>query len=583
MNRHSKPGRSVGRCARHWLAAMGLLLVACGPAPSPPVSNLGRGAAFAPSEAREEIRGPVAVTALLAHGTNDFFVDVTAPAGIGFVHQFCDTRIANILMSNGAGVAVLDFNRDGWMDLYFVNSGPLERVTRHAAETVREPNRLYRNRGDGTFEDVTDKAGVGGRGYGTAAVAADYDRDGWTDLYVVNVGANVLYRNRRDGTFEDVTEKAGVGDLGTGIGAAWADVDNDGWLDLFVANYLTFDPDTKLFFNPDAYPGPLAYRSEFNVLYRNLGNGSFADVSEQAGIRIPGHRAMSVCAFDYELDGDSDFYVCNDSTANVLLVNDGRGHFTDQATRAGVAFNALGEPAGSMTTAVGDGNGDLLPDLLVSRLGYGSFYVAGPSHVFTDRMMASGLGQLTASYIGWGNNWLDFDNDGDLDIFVANGDAHRLVGWESLLLENDGMGRFTNARRKGGHFFDTRIRGRASVTLDFNNDGAMDLVVTAMADRAFLLENRGRTGNWIRFSLEGTASNPHGWGAHVRLTAGGHAQFAEARCPSGFLGQSDPRLHFGLGKATRVERVEIRWPSGRKQELTDLTVNREYVIREAGR
>jgi len=265
----------------------------------------------------------------------------------------------------------------------------------------------------------------------------------------------------------------------------------------------------------------------------------------------------------------------------VLLVNDGRGHFTDQATRAGVAFNALGEPAGSMTTAVGDGNGDLLPDLLVSRLGYGSFYVAGPNRVFTDRMMASGLGQLTASYVGWGNNWLDFDNDGDLDIFVANGDAHRLVGWESLLLENDGAGHFTNARRKGGHFFDTRIRGRASATLDFNNDGAMDLVVTAMADRAFLLENRGRTGNWIRFSLEGTASNPHGWGAHVRLTAGGHAQFAEARCPSGFLGQSDPRLHFGLGKATRVERVEIRWPSGRKQELTDLAVSREYVVREA--
>jgi hypothetical protein len=516
----------------------------------------------------------------VAPGRADGFVDVTARAGIQFVHQFCGSRIANILMSNGAGMAVLDFDRDGWMDLYFVNSGPLEGVTRPAPGAVREPNRLYRNRGDGTFEDVTAKAGVGGRGYGSAAAAADYDRDGWVDLYVVNVGADVLYRNRGDGTFADVTDTAGVGDAGTGIGAAWADVDNDGWLDLFVANYLTFDPDAKLFFNPDAYPGPLAYRAEFNTLYRNRGDGTFEDVSAAAGIRIPGHRAMSVCAFDYELDGDSDFYVCNDSTANVLLVNDGRGRFTEQAIRAGVAFNALGEPAGSMTTAVGDGNGDGWPDLLVSRLGYGSFYVAGAGHVFTDQMMASGLGQLTADYVGWGNNWLDFDNDGDLDIFVANGDAHRLAGWESLLLENDGTGRFTNARRKAGRFFDTRIRGRGSATLDFNNDGAVDLVLTAMADRPFLLENRFRGGAWLRLRLEGTTSNPHGWGAHVHVTAGGRTQFTEARCPSGFLGQSDPRLHFGLGTATVAERIEIRWPSGRTQELTQAPVNRELEVRE---
>jgi len=557
-----------------------MVLTGCDPGPGPGSAGEGSPADRGRGASGRGTAAPAATTAPVAPGPNDTFVDVTTRAGIGFIHQFCDTRIANILMSNGAGVAVLDFDRDGWMDLYFVNSGPLEGVTHHPPGTVREPNRLYRNRGDGTFEDVTVKAGVGGKGYGTAAAAADFDRDGWVDLYVVNVGGNLLYRNLGDGTFEDVTDRAGVGETGTGIGAAWADVDNDGWLDLFVANYLTFDPDTKLFFNPDAYPGPLAYRGEFNTLYRNRGNGTFEDLSAAAGIRIPGHRAMSVCAFDYELDGDSDFYLCNDSTANVLLVNEGRGRFTDQAVRAGVAFNALGEPAGSMTTAVGDGNGDGLPDLLVSRLGYGSFYAAGVNHVFTDQMMASGLGQLTADYVGWGNNWLDFDNDGDLDIFVANGDAHRLAGGESLLLENDGQGRFTNARRKGGRFFESRIRGRGSATLDVNNDGAVDVVVTAMADRVFLLENRHRGGAWLRLGLEGTRSNPHGWGAHVRVVTGGRTRFAEARCPSGFLGQSDPRLHFGLGTATRVERIEVRWPAGRTQELTDVPVNRELRVRE---
>lgn len=558
------------------MVALGLLC-ACDQAP-PPSSRSGTPRAGA---APEELTASTAVTGPVPAGPHDGFVDVTTQAGIRFIHQFCDTRIANIIMSNGAGVAVLDFDRDGWMDLYFVNSGPLDDVTRHPPGTAREPNRLYRNRGDGTFEDRTEQASVGGSGYGTAVAAADFDRDGWVDLYVVNVGPNLLYRNRGNGAFEEISEPAGVGESGTGIGAAWADVDRDGWLDLFVANYLTFDPDTKLFFNPDAYPGPLAYSGEFNTLYRNRGDGTFEDISASAGIRVPGHRAMSVCAFDYELDGDSDFYVCNDSTANLLLVNDGRGRFTEQAIRAGIAFNTLGEPAGSMTTAVGDATGDLLPDLLVSRLGYGSFYVAAPSHIFTDQMMASGLGQLTAHYVAWGNNWLDFDNDGDLDILVINGDAHRLVGRESLLLENDGTGRFANARRKGGRFFEQRLRGRGSATLDFNNDGALDFVVTAMADRAFLVENRHARGAWLRLELEGTTSNPHGWGAHVRVTAGGRTQFAEARCPSGFLGQSDPRLHFGLGAATVVERLTVRWPSGVTQELTQVPVNRELRLREA--
>jgi hypothetical protein len=532
------------------------------------------------SRSAGEEAGALTVTPPLPAGEKDWFADVTAAAGITFVHQFCANRIANILMSNGAGVVVLDYDQDGWMDLYFVNSGPLEGVTQHAPGTRREPNRLYRNLGNGRFEDVTAKAGVAGSGYGTAAAAADYDGDGWPDLYVVNVGRNLLYRNRGDGTFEDVTQKAGVGDPGTGIGATWADVDGDGRLDLFVANYLTYDPNYKLYFNPDAYPGPLSYKGEFNVLYRNRGDGTFENISEAAGIRLPNHRAMSVCALDYDLDGDTDFYLCNDATPNVLLVNDGKGRFTEMAMKVGIAFNALGEAAGSMTAAVGDCNGDLLPDILVSRLGYGSLYLATPRGVYNDQMMASGLGQLTAEYVGWGSNFLDFDNDGDLDIFIANGDAHHLVGWESLLLENNGQARFTNAREKGGAFFDARLRARGSAVVDFNNDGALDLVVTLMGDRPFLLQNRGPVGAWLGLELRGTRSNPHGWGAHVRVTAGGRTQFAEARCPSGFLGQSDPRLHFGLGRATTVEKVEIRWPAGTTQVLENVPANQFLKVKE---
>jgi enediyne biosynthesis protein E4 len=526
----------------------------------------------------------LSVTPPLPAEPADIFEDVTEKAGVKFVNQFCDSRIANIIESNGAGGTWLDYDGDGLMDFYVVNSGPLEGVTHHAPGTTRRPNALYRNRGDGTFEDVTKKAGVGGAGYCTAAIAADYDNDGHVDLFVVGVGRCILYHNRGDGTFEDVTDRAGVANAGgTAIGAAFLDIDNDGQLDLFVANYLTFDPNYQLYFSADAYPGPLAYKAQLNKLYRNRGNGTFEDVSGPSGIQIPGHRAMSVAVLDYNRDGAPDLYLSNDGTPNVLLVNDGQGHFKDMAPQAGVAFNAMGEAAGSMAATIGDCNGDGFDDILVTRLGYGSLYMGNAKGVYDDRMMASGLGSLTAQFVGWGGCFLDFNNDGNLDIFIANGDAHYLVGWESLLLENRGDGTFEDAAAKGGVYFRTKVRARGSAVADFDNDGRMDLLVTAMGDRCFLLRNRDNSGNhWLTLDLEGTKSNRDGFGALVTVSAGGKRYFAESRCAFGFLMQSDRRLHFGLNKATTVDRIEIRWPSKQVQELTNVKVDQILKVREPG-
>lgn len=501
----------------------------------------------------------------------DWFEDVTRSAGVEFVHHFPHARIANILLSNGAGVTVLDYDNDGWMDLYFPNWGPLAGVSDKTSGTNRPPNRLYRNRGKGAFEDVTDKAGVRGAGFANAAAAGDYDGDGFTDLYVVNVGANQLYRNQGDGTFVDVTAKAGVGHAGTGISAVWLDYDCDGRLDLFVANYLTYVPENESEQNPGAYPGPLAYAGEANVLYRNRGDGTFEDVTRAAGLLTSGHRAMSVTAFDSNQDGYTDLYLANDDTPNQLWLNDGHGHFRDVAVESGAAFNSIGEAPGSMNASVGDANGDGLPDLFVTRLGYGSLYVRTDRGAYDDRMWASGLGLLTQRHVGWGGAFLDMDNDGDPDLLIGNGDAFKLDGTLPLLLENDGKGRFTDAGQKGGALFSTPINARGNAIVDLDNDGRLDAVLTALADRPFVLRNRNPAKNhWLGLSLRGTRSNRNGYGALITVTTAGRTFRTEALCPTSFLSQGDPRVHVGLASATQADRVEIRWPSGRVQALTNV-------------
>jgi enediyne biosynthesis protein E4 len=524
---------------------------------------------------------PKKPTPAFVAGRDDWFEDVTQRAGLDFVHQFCHRRIANILLSNGAGGAVFDYDIDGLPDLYLVNWGPLDGVTDPKTRAKREPNRLYRNLGGGRFEDVTQKAGLAGSGFCYAATTGDFDNDGFTDLYVVGVGRNHLYRNRGDGTFEDVTVKAGVGGGGTGIAAVFFDADNDGKLDLFVANYLTYKPEAESEQNPGAYPGPLAYPGEANVFFHNRGDGTFEEATRSAGLYAPGHRAMSVSAFDCDWDGDTDLYVCNDDTPNMLWLNDGHGHFTEVAIETGVAFNSIGEAPGSMNASIGDVNGDGLADLFVTRLGYGSLYVRADRGRYEDRMWASGLGRLTQAYVGWGGVFLDFDNDADLDLCIANGSAFVLDGTETLLLENSGQGQFIDASAKGGAVFKHPVNGRGNAVVDFDNDGRMDLLLTALADRPFLLRNRCPLNHhWLKLRLEGTRSNRNGYGARITLQAGDLTRRAEALCPTGFLLQGDARVHFGLGPRTKVDRLEIRWPSGAVQTLRNTAADQILTLRE---
>jgi hypothetical protein len=519
-----------------------------------------------------------------ATATEAVFADVTRPAGLDFVHQLrsgtAGGKIANILDSDGAGGVILDYDGDGWMDVYLVNSGASDA----SLAGKRATNRLFRNRGDGTFEDVTEKAGVAGHGFGVTAAAADYDNDGHADLLVVNFGGCILYHNQGDGTFRDVTLQAGIRTTQDGISATFLDVDGDGYLDLFIANYLVFDPAIKVPPGSSApYPGPLAYPPEFNILYRNRGDGTFEDISEQAGIRIAGHRAMSVTSLDFDLDGDPDIYVSNDGTPNLLLVNDGHGHFREEGVIKGVAFNQFGAAEGSMAACVGDCSGDGLPDLFVTRFGLPSLYLNSAGGLFEDRSTPAGIAELTSKLTSWGGNFLDFDNDGNLDLFIANGDPHFVKGMPALLLQNVGNGLFKNVSAKAGPFFAQAVNARGSGAVDFDNDGRLDLVICALGGGAILVQNRHvPTNHWLKLQLEGARGNRDGFGALVRVTVDSRCLYAECRCPTSYVFQQDPRLHFGLGGHAQAERVEIRWPGGQTQTLTNVTSDQILKIHEPG-
>ena len=512
-------------------------------------------------------------------GDDDPLRDVLAGSGIDYRHVLVDGKLDSLIESVGLGVLTFDYDGDGQQDIYFVDQGWREGVTDGAAPKNARGNRLYRNLGNMRFADVTEAAGVGDTGYGFMAIAADLDDDGDQDLYVLNDGPNVLYTNDGDGTFTDTTTAAGVGGDACSVGGAVIDADGDGRLDLYVGNYVTFDPSYKLHYSPDVFPGPLAFEPQADVLYVNKGDGTFTDGTKRAGLDIPAARAMGVSVIDANGDGRLDLYVANDATANFLFVAQGDGRFAEVAAQSGVAYGVQGEATAAMAAAVGDVDNDGKADMHVSDSGYGSLFHNAGNGLFVDRVIASGIAAPSGSWASWGGGFLDYDLDGALDLYLANGDLHRATGRPDLLFHGRGDTHFDDESTAAGAWFRAERMGRGAALADLDSDGRMDVVVCHIHDAPALLHGRAPVGrHFVTLDLRAKPGNANSYGARVTVTAGErtHAETHVPRC--GYLGQGDPRMLIGLGDATRVDRVEIVWPDGETQTFEGLDADRVYVV-----
>ncbi len=532
----------------------------------------------------------VCVVALAARGetTLPIFNDATRQAGISFNHCMGARKISNIVEATGSGCGWLDYDQDGKLDLYVVNGCYLEGVNdpNSPFKGKRMTSHLYRNNGDGTFTDVTEKAGVGNENhYGMGVLVGDYDNDGRPDLYVTSYDRNTLYHNNGDGTFTDVTEKAGVGCGRWSTGAAFIDYDNDGNLDLFVGVYLEYDSKYRLFYEADVYPGPLSYPAQSSVLYHNNGDGTFTDVTEKAGVGLKG-RAMGVLTVDYDDDGWPDIFVANDNTANFLYHNNGNGTFSELALTAGVGFGQHGNAAASMGGDWGDYDHDGKLDLIVPAMGYNALYRGLGKGLFEDVAMGVGLAVISGQYWSWGGKFIDFDNDGYLDVMVVNGDGHRLSETQEAILARNvpgpgGRRIFEDVAEKCGPYFHQKMVARGLALADYDNDGNIDAFVLNIDQNSMLIRNDGGSrNNWLTLDLSGTKSNRDGLGAKVTLSADGMVQTDQKKSGTSYLSQCDSRLHFGLGQAGKVDEVTIKWPSGITQKLKDVKANQILKVVE---
>ncbi|MBM4355448.1 MAG: CRTAC1 family protein [Deltaproteobacteria bacterium] len=572
------------------LPAVALLATACGkPAPV----EEGKAAQSAKEGAPEQpaAEGTVGPAATPSIGVT--LVDVTAASGIAWKHSYGDDHLSSILEDTGSGLAWIDFDRDGWLDLYLLSGTHIPGVT--AVDPKKEkpvPGRstLWRNKGDGTFEDVTNRALAGFDGYASGVAVADFDLDGDEDLFLCNYGPNVLLRNQGDGTFEDATAATGLagpeqlnGFTKWSVSAAFFDADRDGDLDLFVGNYIAFDPSYRSYYLPEGMPGPQSYLGQMALFYRNNGDGTYAEVGEEAGIRIPSTKAMGVSLADYDNDGDLDVYVSNDTTANFLLKNDGTGRFQDVARESGIAYTQAGETSASMHASWGDVNHDGLLDAFIPDLTFGGFFLALDKARFEDRTLASGIAASSGQYSGWGADFGDFDLDGHLDLYVANGKFHHEFPEQDLLFLGDGKGSFRDVTDLAGEWFQIKRLARGAALADYDNDGDLDVAINhneVEAAPVLLRNDLKEKRHWIEVRVLLANGSPEAIGARVVLEAGGIRQVREVQRIRSFLSSCDPRVHFGLGNLATVDRLTVTWLSGVKTELTDVAADALITVKE---
>ena len=525
------------------------------------------------------------------------FEDITEKAGIHFSHNF-SVEARYIIESMGAGVLLLDYDRDGWLDIYFTNAPTVE----EALKGQKARGALYHNNHDGTFTDVTDKAGIGTPCYAMGGAVGDYNNDGWPDIYVTCYGGNVLYRNNGDGTFSDVTKAAGVADGRWSTGAAFGDYDGDGFVDLMVANYVDLDihhlpvfgsGTTCRFMGVNVQCGPRGLKGAGDSLFHNNGDGTFTDVSKKAGVDDPnGYYGLGVIWADFNNTGRPDIYVANDSTAAFLYRNEGGGKFTDIGLESGTALGEDGHEQAGMGVAVGDYLHTGRPSLAVTDFAMDNspLYRNDGKWDFQDVSYASGVGLPSVPLVKWGISFVDLDNDGWLDLITASGHVYPQVDQlpsgaryhePKLVQFNQGDGTFCDASDQAGAAIQEPRVSRGLAVGDLFNDGNMDVVVEDLTGGPMILRNHGIAGrHWVSFELQGTKSNRLAIGARLKLVAGGMTQTDEIHSGGSYLSPSDLRVHFGLGKATKIDSLEIRWPSGKVETIKDLEADKLYSVLE---